>query len=106
MEEPKVFYSQSYISADHPDLEGHFPGHPIFPAVSQIALVIGLLRSSFAQPIQASCVKRAKFKAILRPDTLVDIEVTLLSAKQARWILRDSAQVYSTGDLTLNLPSH
>jgi 3-hydroxymyristoyl/3-hydroxydecanoyl-(acyl carrier protein) dehydratase len=50
---------------DHPALEGHFPGHPIYPGVVLLDAVIGAIEAHFGAPVRGLPV--AKFLAPARP---------------------------------------
>lgn len=91
------------IDAAHPHFEGHFPGLPILPAVSQINLVLEALRKALDSKVKVSSVRRAKFRALLKPNTTVTLELTRLSEDSVRWQLRDEALVYSMGEISFRL---
>lgn len=91
------------IEAEHPHFEGHFPGFPVLPAVSQVNLVMKALRESLDSPLKATAIRRAKFRAVLRPNTTVHLEVVRLSGDSARWVLRDETVVYSMGEISFRL---
>lgn len=93
-------YSRDYhLRADHPDFAGHFPGHPVFPAVSQIDLVMGFLEESLGMRLRLRQVRRAKFRSLLLPESRVQLKVTLLSESEAEWLLRDETHIYSSGEV-------
>ena len=101
--EPETLKKRCHIKACHKAFEGHFPHSPIFPAVAQIDLVFDLLREHFNQPVQSIAVKRAKFRAILKPETYVDLELTLNRKGEARWSLSGQGVFYSMGDVRYSL---
>ena len=96
--EPLWYRSQHFIAVDHPDFEGHFPGHPVFPAVSQIDLVMQSLSASLRRDVQIKQVKRAKFLTMIHPGTHLDLEIKVINGSIARWLLRDTRQVCSQGE--------
>jgi 3-hydroxymyristoyl/3-hydroxydecanoyl-(acyl carrier protein) dehydratase len=53
------------LPGDHPALEGHFPGHPIYPGVVLLDAVIGAIEAHFGAPVRGLPV--AKFLAPARP---------------------------------------
>ncbi len=102
MDQP-VFRSRIFIARDHPDFDGHFPGYPVFPAVSQIDLVVDLLAEELGSPVKSRVVRRAKFRAMLLPESMVDLELTLLAKDRVRWLLRSDSNIYSQGELEFSL---
>ena len=93
------------ITADHPGFIGHFPGSPIFPAVSQIEMVASSLEKVLIRKVQVIQVKRAKFRSILRPETKVSLAITFLQADEISWILDDQEKVYSQGVIRFLSPN-
>jgi 3-hydroxyacyl-[acyl-carrier-protein] dehydratase len=53
------------VAADHPALEGHFPGNPIVPGVVLLDAVIANVE--LATGCRISRVQQAKFHSVLRP---------------------------------------
>ena len=53
------------LPADHPALEGHFPGHPIYPGVVLLDAAIGAIEAHFGASVRGLPV--AKFLAPVRP---------------------------------------
>jgi 3-hydroxymyristoyl/3-hydroxydecanoyl-(acyl carrier protein) dehydratase len=94
-----MIQTQVGIPAAHPDFSGHFPGFPLLPAVSQISLVKELIEQQLGHEIDCLGVTRSKFKAMLRPNTNVDVEINFVSATEARWKIWDAQQTYSLGNL-------
>jgi 3-hydroxymyristoyl/3-hydroxydecanoyl-(acyl carrier protein) dehydratase len=80
-------------------LEGHFPGHPVVPGVSQIlwARQLVSLASGPARIGEAAQVENTKFHAILRPGTLVNISVKVLPSGKWNFTIRDEIRKYSSG---------
>lgn len=100
---PRVLRKSYQIPSDHKAFNGHFPQSPIFPAVAQIDLVYDLLREEFADSVKSRSVRRAKFRALLKPDMRVDLELTLSREGEARWSLSGQGQIYSMGDVSFSL---
>ena len=72
------------VSADHPMLAGHFPGHPIVPGAWLLAWVVAAARRRLPAEGKAraiAAVKRAKFLRPLAPDQT--FECTLKRPVQA-----------------------
>jgi 3-hydroxyacyl-[acyl-carrier-protein] dehydratase len=55
------------IDADHPSLSGHFPGHPVVPAVVILGEIMEAVRHTLAPNIVFSGVPEAKFLSPLAP---------------------------------------
>lgn len=53
------------LPGDHPALEGHFPGHPIYPGVVLLDAAIGAIEAHFGALVRGLPV--AKFLAPVRP---------------------------------------
>ncbi|MCL2443136.1 MAG: hydroxymyristoyl-ACP dehydratase [Treponema sp.] len=49
--------------------DGHFPGFPVLPAVTQVFIVMHYVSRFFGINIELSKIKRTKFTSIIRPDT-------------------------------------
>lgn len=77
-------WRQSFrFAADSAVFAGHFPGHPVLPAVVQVLMAQVVLEAS-GQPAELVCVPQAKFLAPLGPD--VDILLNLSKGRcDGRW---------------------
>jgi 3-hydroxymyristoyl/3-hydroxydecanoyl-(acyl carrier protein) dehydratase len=65
------------IPADHPCFEGHFPGHPVFPAVAQIDLVLDYLQKKWDRDLTIQEIRKAKFPAPILPDTVLHMSLKI-----------------------------
>lgn len=88
-----------FVPNDHPHFAGHFPGSPILPGVSQINYVLHYLRERDDKPYRVRSIRRAKFRAIIKPDTEIILAIQDLKPQVVRWTLKDSEQIYSSGEL-------
>ena len=77
-------WRQSFcFAADSAVFAGHFPGHPVLPAVVQV-LMAQVALEAMGQSADLACVPQAKFLAPLGPD--VDILLTLSKGRcEGRW---------------------
>jgi 3-hydroxymyristoyl/3-hydroxydecanoyl-(acyl carrier protein) dehydratase len=55
------------IQANHPSLAGHFPGHPVVPAVVILGEIMEAVRHTTARSIVFSAMPNAKFLSPLAP---------------------------------------
>ena len=55
------------ISADHPSLAGHFPGHPVIPGVVMLGEVMYAIREMATVNIEFTSVPSVKFMSPLNP---------------------------------------
>jgi 3-hydroxymyristoyl/3-hydroxydecanoyl-(acyl carrier protein) dehydratase len=67
------------VPADHPCLDGHFPGNPLVPAVVILELAFEALRASLPRPVALRGVAIAKFVRPVRAGE----RVTVTSATDA-----------------------
>ncbi len=63
------------IPADHPCLAGHFPGHPVVPAVVLLDCVAQALSAALGRTAVLSGIPSAKFLSPLAPDQDFTIEL-------------------------------
>jgi len=61
------------IGADHPALEGHFPGNPVVPGVVLLDCALEAAEDWLAQPLEVATLTQAKFLAPLLPDERAQI---------------------------------
>jgi 3-hydroxyacyl-[acyl-carrier-protein] dehydratase len=92
------------ITGDHPCFEGHFPGHPIFPAVAQIDLVLVLLQERWRQDLLIVEIRKAKFPAPLLPDAIVSISVKIQD-RTVFWHMLGNGKTCSSGTLLVDFGS-
>lgn len=75
MEEGKMVTSVT-IDANSPWFSGHFPDDPILPGIAQLKMVIDFIEDSGEGNMSMMKLSRVKFRKIVRPGDLLDIEVT------------------------------
>jgi len=54
---------------------GHFPEHPVLPAVVQILMAQMTLEDALGEPLSLSAVPQAKFTAPLEPNAVIELRV-------------------------------
>ncbi|MEO7403341.1 MAG: 3-hydroxyacyl-ACP dehydratase [Burkholderiales bacterium] len=63
------------IPADHPALAGHFPGNPIVPGVTLLAVVEGDARAFLGAGVRLVGLPVAKFLAPVKPEESFTIHI-------------------------------
>jgi 3-hydroxymyristoyl/3-hydroxydecanoyl-(acyl carrier protein) dehydratase len=63
------------ISADHPSLAGHFPGHPVVPGVVILGEVMNAIRETAKKKIEFVRLPSAKFMSPLGPGEPLTIKL-------------------------------
>ena len=86
------------IPADHPSFEGHFPGHPIFPAVAQLDLVLDHLQSLMQRSLTLMEIKKAKFPAPITPGIQVHLALKIQD-HMVFWQIFGEQKTYSQGTI-------
>lgn len=74
MEEGKITASVT-TDGSSPWFSGHFPDDPILPGIAQLKMVADLITSSGTGNLSMSGLGRIKFRKIVRPGDLLDIEI-------------------------------
>lgn len=89
------------IPADHPCFEGHFPGHPVFPAVAQIDLVLDELQKFMKRDLTLVAIRKAKFPAPIAPGTVIDISLKY-QHPMVFWQIFGTDKTYSLGTVQID----
>jgi len=63
------------ISADHPSLAGHFPGHPVVPGVVMLGEIMKAIREMAKEHIEFIGMPSAKFLSPLNPGEPLTIRI-------------------------------
>lgn len=87
------------IPAGHASLDGHFPGHPIVPAVVLLAEVMSLLESETALPASAWTLTSAKFLMPVAPGTPLHLDLDAATAGVQRFAIRGPQGLVASGSL-------
>lgn len=92
--------AQLWISPDLYHFQGHFPGQPIIPGVTQIEWAIVLARRLFALPARLLRMENLKFQALIQPGICVELELHWTAARQQlEFKLRSAAGSHATARL-------
>ena len=86
------------LARDHPAFEGHFPGHPIAPAVVILAEVIAVVESSVPAS-GAYDIASAKFLRPVGPGVLLTVRHEQLASGQVRFEVASAEGAVATGTL-------
>ncbi|MEO8485927.1 MAG: AMP-binding protein [Betaproteobacteria bacterium] len=84
------------VDADHPSLAGHFPGHPVVPAVLLLAQVEAALRD---RGLRVVACRHVKFIAPVLPAQTYALDVSLGDLDAVKFTLRLPAGVAVIGTL-------
>jgi 3-hydroxymyristoyl/3-hydroxydecanoyl-(acyl carrier protein) dehydratase len=63
------------VRGDHPALAGHYPGHPVVPAVVILYEIIAAIEEASFKAIEIADVPTVKFLSPLAPDEDFTIEI-------------------------------
>lgn len=93
MTEAGTIVATIHISAQHPSLPGHFPGHPLVPGVVVLDRIAAALEGA-----GAGCFRRivaVKFMAPLRPGQDAELRASVEGARVRFRVERDGATIVS-----------
>ena len=77
----EAFNREFTVAASHPSLAGHFPGHPVIPAVVLLDLVLASIQAQGAFVLQS--IPAAKFRKPVLPGERVELRVTFTPLERA-----------------------
>jgi 3-hydroxyacyl-[acyl-carrier-protein] dehydratase len=83
---------------------GHFPGNPILPGIAQLYMVARIIGLSTQENLCIKQLSRVKFKNLVRPDDLLKITATPISAKTDRvytFLITSQSQDVCLGTIVL-----
>ncbi|MCI5120938.1 MAG: hypothetical protein D3908_07090 [Candidatus Electrothrix sp. AUS4] len=63
------------VAEDSPWFSGHFPDNPILPGIAQLEMIVKLVSEAAGIPLKLTGMSRVKFRKIVRPGDLLDIQV-------------------------------
>lgn len=88
----------------HRAFDGHFPGHPIVPAVALLAEVLAAVQAQTSLPPTAWVLANAKFLAPVLPGMPLAIAIGEGADGARRFEVTGAAGVVATGLLTRHAP--
>lgn len=87
------------LAPDHPAYEGHFPGHPILPAVVLLAEALDAVQRETGTGATEWQLAQAKFPRGVAPGTPLTIAHEALPGGSVRFEVRSAQGVVATGTL-------
>ena len=92
------------IPASSDFFDGHFPEYKLLPAVAQFEIITRFSKKYFKTQRYVPTIKRMKFSAPIKPDTLIKLELTYKKEKGlVSFTMGDAkveGKVYSTGSFS------
>ncbi|MFU8818421.1 MAG: 3-hydroxyacyl-ACP dehydratase FabZ family protein [Desulfurivibrio sp.] len=88
-----------------PAFNGHFPGHPILPAVVQLAAVRHLAELAVGEQLSPGGCRNVKFRGAVRPDDLLRAAIILKPMGpgwQANFSLQRTGETVADGTIDLS----
>lgn len=93
------------VPGDGPLFEGHFPGRPILPGVTQLVLVVDAIRAERDEgPVRA--LRSLRLRALVEPGDALALDVRRPERGLVRFDLRREGAVVADGFLELGPPDH
>lgn len=89
-----------HVPADLMQFQGHFPGHPVLPGVTQLDWAVCQARRCFALAAPVRQIQQLKFKALVRPETEVFLTLDK-NADSVSFLYQDGDTIYSSGKIRL-----
>ena len=92
------------VAPDSPCFEGHFEGHPILPAVAELALVEELVRESSVSERAIRAIPSLRFRSTVLPGDEIDVHLGARRADGTRALrLERAGQTVAQGSLAFAL---
>lgn len=87
------------VPAEHPALEGHFPGRPVVPAAVLLAEVMAAVEAATGRPPRSWTIVNAKFLRAVGPDSDLVLAHESLASGRVRFEIRSGDEIVSSGEL-------
>jgi 3-hydroxymyristoyl/3-hydroxydecanoyl-(acyl carrier protein) dehydratase len=87
------------IAADHPALDGHFPGRPVVPAVVLLAEAFAAIEAATGRAPHDWTLVAAKFLRAVEPGSVLQVRHEQTSARDVRFEIRCGGEVVASGRL-------
>jgi len=82
------------INDNHPVFEGHFPGNPVTPGVTQVEMIRKILSDYVGKPLMLTLAKSIKFSAAIIPTVNTEIMLTI-KIKEDNNVYKTVCEIYS-----------
>lgn len=92
------------VTEDLDCFRGHFPEMPVLPGVVQLHWAVEIAREYFGFSEAVRDIKRLKFKNVVMPPMVMDLELTRTGQDEARFVFSNSGATYSQGRLVFSGP--
>lgn len=86
------------VPTDHPHMDGHFDSFKILPGVTQVAMVLDLLRMALQREVKLKGTLKGKFGAMIRPEQDLQMKIQI-DKNNAMWTLSRGKKICSRGKL-------
>jgi 3-hydroxymyristoyl/3-hydroxydecanoyl-(acyl carrier protein) dehydratase len=94
------------IESHHPSLSGHFPGHPVVPAVVILGEIMEAVRQTTARNIVCSAIPNAKFLSPLAPGEELMIVLQQDAENSVTFTCRVGSRLVAKGNLLYTVMSN
>jgi 3-hydroxyacyl-[acyl-carrier-protein] dehydratase len=85
------------VPPSHPAFEGHFPGHPVLPAVAVLAMILEAVRAERGPQAWISSIPSARWRRPIRPGDVVEVGLAATPQGQLRFEVRCGAELIGNG---------
>lgn len=85
------------IAREHPSYEGHFPDHPILPAVVLLGEALAAIEAATGRGPEAWMLASAKFLEPVTPGTALTLAHESLASGGMRFEIRSAAALVAHG---------
>lgn len=92
------------IEVDAAWFEGHFPGRPILPGVSQLALVLDALAKAQGRPLPVSGIAFARMRQRVVPGDRLQLTASMRPDGTIRFALTRAGDIITNGELRTTAP--
>lgn len=101
----EALHQAFHVPSDFAWFDGHFPGHPILPGIAQLRLAIKCGRTLLGHSGQPRAIYQLKFKAPIRPDHVVALNLQRLDGGgTVLFSYRSASGEHSSGRLAYAAP--
>lgn len=95
------------FTKDYVGFKGHFPGHPVLPAIAQLALVRFVSEKGLTEELKPAQFNRVKFTGMVEPEDTIVVSVNLLQQNNG-WggqfiITKNDGTKTSSGEINFSI---